>query len=453
MRWYRMSMVVCVAAGWASLAYGPLCAADKPVKQSVPTVAEALKAFDPEKLPLLESDQPVEIKRVGGFSYQAKGAPEAAFKFYQQALAKLKWKEQPNSYLSDMSCSGTFSKDGYLLSLSTSPVGEKDRVLVSLHNHSKVDLKSLPAPKGAKPFYSVPAAEAYLTPQSRDATASEVAKSLAALGWEPYGTAGEQLFFRQNAVRLSANVAAAPAQNNQTAITYSTEQLSAEIPAPAKTVQLQYSDLTKHLMFDYDAEPVDEAFTSMPKFYRETLGKTGWKPTTEKSIVTDGRHMVIYRNPAKEMLTLEMFEFEGRLRVQLKHQSAAEVAALDAEYAAAIEKKKKDDEAKKSKPKPETGKLSLTLPVDAKEVEVEKAEIKFTLGAGKAKPFVESLRKKLKDEGWKEQTATLDAMFGVMLLKRGDQDLTMMYVETGVLPAEVTITASGVELEQAKAKK
>lgn len=426
-------------------------AADKPAKKVAPTVAEALKVFDPNKLSLLESDEQPAVRRLGGFSYNAKTDPKAAYKFHQEALLKARWKEEPNSYVSDLSCNGTFSKEGFHLSLSTIPLGD-GKSMVTFHNHSKLDLKKLPVPKDAKPFYSFPIVESYLTEVGRDETAAEVTKQLTALGWEPYGTAGDQLFFRQNAVRLSANVMTAPAQDNKTAITYSAEQLSAEIPAPLKTEGLQYSDITTHLMFDYAAEPVEEAFESIHKFYNESLAKTGWKATTDKSIVTDGKHMVIYRNRAKDMLTLEMFEFEGKLRVEMKHQSAAEVEAIDAEIDAKIAARKKAEEEKKNQPKV-MPKLSVTLPADAKDVEAETGEIKFTIGAGKAKPFVESLRKKLKSEGWKEQTATLDAMVGLVLLEKGDQDLQLMYVETGVLPTEVTITATGFELEQAKPKK
>lgn len=437
----------------AVLGFEPLRAADKPAKKTAPTVAEALKVFDPAAWPILEADETDFIRRVGGFTYYAKGDPKSAFAFYQKEFAKQKWKELPNTYVSDMSCNGTFAKEGYYLSLSTIPVGDKGQVMVSFHNHGKVDLKALPVPKGVKPFYSLPIVEAYLTEQPKDETAAAVTKLLVAQGWEPYGTAGDQLFFRQNATRLSANVATAPAQNNQTAITFSAEQLSAEIPAPAKTYQLQYSDSTTFLMFDYDAEPVETAFASIPTFYEKALGGAGWKATTEQPIVTKGRHMLIYRNPAKDMLTLEMFEFDGRLRVEVKHQTAAEVEAIDAAIDAKIAERKKKEEEDAKKPKPGKGKLSVTLPADAKDIEAEASELKFTLGAGKSKPFVESLRKKLKGDGWKETTATLEAMFGLVLLEKGDQDVTLRYVETGVFPAEVTISATGVELEQAKAKK
>jgi hypothetical protein len=419
-----------------------LCAADKPPVKIAPTVAEAAKVFAPATFPVLKTDEPIGRKNVGGFTYLAKGDPQTAFQFYQQALGKLKWKELPDSYLSETSCSGMFGKEGYLVSLSVTPSGE-GQVLVSIRNHSNVPLKKLPVPKGAKPFYSVPAAEAYLTDQPRDEAAAAVTRLLAEQGWEPYGAAGDQLFFKQNAVRLSAHVAVAPAQGNRTVLTYSTEQLSADIPAPAAAIGLQYSDSTKAILFDVDAD-----METIHGFYTETLAAAGFKPTLDNPILVGFKQTVIYRNPAKDLLTLEMFEFEGKLRVEVKHQSAEEVAELDAQVKAALAAK----ENEKNKPKPKPDKLAIALPADARDIETNATEIKFTLATGKAKPFAESLRKKLKSAGWKETTATLDAMAGLVILTKGTQEVEIVYVDSGVLPSEVTLSSDGVELEQAKAK-
>ncbi len=418
-------------------------AADKPVKKIAPTVAEAAKVFDPANFPVLKTEEPVGRKYVGGFSYQAKTDPQAGFKFYQQALSKRKWKELPDSYVTETSCSGMFGKDGYLISLSLTPVGDDGEVLVSIHNHSNIPLKKLPVPKGVKPFYSVPTAEASLTEQPREETAAAVTKLLVEQGWEPYGTAGDQMFFKQNAVRLSANVATAPAQDNKTVITYSADQMSADIPAPAETSGLQYSDSTKAILFDVDSD-----LGTIHKFYNDVLAKADWKPTTDKPILIGFKQTVIYRNPAKDLLELEMFEVEGKLRVEVKHQSAEEVAEIDRQVEAAVAEKKKAV----NKPQPKLDKLAISLPAEAQDVEAEKSEIKFTIGDGKAKPFAEALRKKLKADGWKETSATLDAMAGAVLLDKGDQKLQIIYLETGVLPAEVTISGDGLELEQAKKK-
>ena len=456
MRRTRFSWLIwsLLAAGAGPFGANRLMAADKPVKKIAPTVAEALKVFDPAKFSLLKSEKPVRHFRAGGFQYQALDTDvKGAFEFHRKDLAKLKWKELPNSTVDDSSCSGTFSKDRYLITMMTMPSGEKDAVGVLFFNHSNLDLKKLPVPKGAKPFYSFPNNEAYLSEQGREETVAEVARLLTAQGWQPYGTAGDQHFFRQNAVRLSANIMTAPAQGNKTAITFSAEQLSTELPAPAKTALLQYSDSTKRLLFDYDAEEPEQAYGSMHEFYNGSLGSLGWKPTTDQPIEDGTKQMLIYRNPAKDMLTMSLFEFDGRLRVEIEHLSGAEVAEIDAAQKIAAAKKKAELEAEKldrSKPKPKPGKISLTLPAEAKDVKSDAGEITFTLdgGKGKAKAFAQALVKKLRADGWKERgPATLDDMVGLALLEKGEQSVRINYLETGILPSEVTISGDEVALE------
>ncbi|MFO0917528.1 MAG: hypothetical protein U0872_04340 [Planctomycetaceae bacterium] len=50
-------------------------------------------------------------------------------------------------------------------------------------------------------------------------------------------------------------------------------------------------------------------------------------------------------------------------------------------------------------------------------------------------------------DGWKETSATLQAMFGLVLLENGKLEMQIMYVDTGVMPADVTLTGQGIELE------
>ena len=416
-------------------------AADKSEPFVGGTVADALKVFDPAKIPLLKAEEPPQ-PLVGGFTYHGTGSPQPAYKFYQQELTKLKWKELPNSYLSEMSCSGTFSQAGYLISLSILPTSKPDIVMVMIRNHSNQDLKKLPILKGAKTLHSFPQSEAYLTELPKTDAATEIGKLLRAQKWEPYGTAGDVMFFKRQAIRLSVNVATAPAQGNKTVVTYSAEQMSADLPAPAETIRLQYSDSTKNVFFDVVSEEAD-----IHRFYNETLAKSGWKPTLDKPIKIDFHDTVIYRNDAKDLLRLEMYTVEDKLRVSVTHQSAAEIEAIEAAI-------KADALAKKNRPKTENkpGVLAITLPAEAKDVETTKMEIKFNIADGKSKSFAESLRKSLKADGWKETSSKFDAMFGLLIMENGKQEVKVMYVETGVIPAEVTINGDGVELERVKAK-
>ena len=115
---------------------------------------------------------------------------------------------------------------------------------------------------------------------------------------------------------------------------------------------------------------------------------------------------------------------------------------------AAAEKAKAAREAPKS-----IAKLAIAVPADAKDVKVSKSAIEFKLGGGRAKAVVEGLRQQLTKDGWKEEAATLQDMAGMVSLKNGDQNVTVIYNDTRFMPAEVTIQAIGVELERAGEKK
>ena len=196
------------------------------------------------------------------------------------------------------------------------------------------------------------------------------------------------------------------------------------------------------MFFDVASEEAD-----IHRFYNETLAKAGWKSTLDKPIKIDFHDTVIYRNDAKDLLRLEMYTVEDKLRVSVTHQSAAEIEAIEAAI-------KAEALAKKNRPKTENkpGVLAITLPAEAKDVEATKKEIKFNIADGKSKSFAESLRKSLKADGWKETSSKFEAMFGLLIMENGKQELKVMYLETGVIPAEVTINGDGVELEQVKAK-
>ena len=45
-------------------------------------------------------------------------------------------------------------------------------------------------------------------------------------------------------------ITAAPALDGKTSVSFSSEQLSADLPAPSDTAQLQYADSTKQVLFD-----------------------------------------------------------------------------------------------------------------------------------------------------------------------------------------------------------
>ncbi|MBI5758574.1 MAG: hypothetical protein HZA46_08660 [Planctomycetales bacterium] len=445
LRWMAMTFVLCgtMVVEQASAADEKSTGAGtgKPA-----TVTEAVRVLDLTTFPLLKGAKEPVNRSVARLSYTAPSDCKTAFEFQRKTLASQKWTELPGSNATAEYANGTFTRDGFVASMSVSPLGDPKQpgmVNVSLMLHGNVDLKKLPMPADLKPTYVGPQVAMYSTDVSVEKTAEACRKLLLAQGWQPYGKAGDTQFFKQNAIRLTAYITAAPALKGKTSVSFTAEQLSADVPAPADTVDLQYSDSTKQVLFDTKGSE-----DSVEAFYRKTLGSAGWKATTDNTVKIGFKDMVIFRNAAQDMFSLEMYEMKDEqvLRVTLKHQSAAEVAAIE---------KRLDEEsaAKKSKKETPLTRVKIVLPPGAKLTEEAKTRLEFTVGAGKAKTTAESIRKGLRDAGWKEVVTTADAMVGEIEFTKDNQELTLSYVDTGFLHAEFTIRGPRVELEKATAGK
>jgi hypothetical protein len=324
-------------------------------------------------------------------------------------------------------------------------------LLVNIQNFGNIKPGQLPVPPGVKSVYVGDSSAMYVTEAAVPATADAVRKLLLAQGWVPYGTAGDSTWFKQNAIRINATVSVAPAQGGKTMISYSSELMSADLPAPPDAAELRYTDQNQELSFETAADK-----DAVIAYYRKTLATTKWEPTLEHTVQIDDKDEMIFRNPAKDMLTLALSSAShDKLSVSLSFQSAAEIAELDRKIKeeaparkAAFEAKKAEEakqEAEANKPLP---KAAVILPADAKGVEQTKDEIKFTVGNGKAKAAAESLRKQFSEAGWKEDLGTLNAMAGALSFSKEKQSLTISYTDTGVMPAEISLSAMGAELER-----
>jgi hypothetical protein len=406
------------------------------------TVAAAGKVVDLAVFPLMEGADKPPVRRSGGFTYQVKGSVPRAFEFHQKKLTALKFKELPGGYSSEQSASGTFLRDGFRISVTVFDAGMPGLVSVSLANHGNVDVAKLPVPKGATSLYAMPVSAAFVAKGTVADTERDVRQLLLARGWQPYGTAEGSQFFKQNAVRLQARVAAAPGQGGKPVIEFTSELMSADLPAPPDLLSAQYSDSTKQLLFD-----TRQSLEDVVQFYREALGKAQWEPTLDHSTKSGFKQFLIFRNPQKDLIELEAYPVEEKLRVTLRHQTAAEVAEAERLARAALEKKKRTTD------KP-LAKLSLLLPGDAQDVEATASRVEYKLAAGGAKKAVEGLRQALRKEGWKETEAVLDAMAGTVVLSHKDgPSVTIVYVDPGVIPAEITISASKIELDLTRPEK
>lgn len=416
------------------------------------TVEQAAKVLDLSNFALMDGAKSAESRHVANLSYVAPGDPKKALEFNRKAFTAQGWKELPNSTISDDSASAMFARDGFVVALSVIPF-EAGSVSVRLQNLGNVKPGKLPVPPNTKPVYVGDPTAMYTTDAALPATADTIRNLFVAQGWVPYGKAGDSDYFKKNAILATSTVSSAPAQGGKTMIQYSNQLISSDIPAPQGVDDLRYVDEPPELTFATTNQD------AVVEFYRKALSATGWKSTLDKMVDVDEKPTMIFRNPAKEMITLSVpYNYGGgKLGVSVRFQSAAEIAELDRRIKEEAPKIRAAAEAKAAKEAAELAernkvpKIAVTMPVDAKDVKQTKDEIKFTVAKGKAKAAVESLRKQFRDAGWNEDVASLERMAGTLLLsKENGQSVTISYSDTGFMPSEVSVSAMRVEFEAAK---
>ena len=245
----------------------------------------------------MDGAKSAESRHVANLSYVAPGDPKKALEFHRKAFGAQGWKELPNSTISDQSASAMFARDGFVVSLSVIPF-EATGVAVRLQNLGNVKPGKLPVPPNAKPVYVGEPTAMYDTEAAVPATADAIRNLFVAQGWVPYGKAGDSDYFKQNAILATSTVSSAPAQGGKTMIQYSNQLISSDIPAPPDVEDLRYVDEPPELTF---ATTNQDAIVD---FYRKTLAAAGWKSTMDKMVDVDEKPTMIFRNPAKEMITL-----------------------------------------------------------------------------------------------------------------------------------------------------
>jgi hypothetical protein len=415
------------------------------------TAAQAAHTLDLSTFPLIDGAKPPWPRVVASLSYSASGDVKTAFEFHLKKLIAQGWKELPNGSVTAQQASSMFSRNGFVVSVSVYPAGDPGNLRIAIQNHGNIRPGQLPVPSDAKKVYVGDSAAMYVTEAAVPATADAVRKLLLAQGWVPYGAAGDSVWFKQNNIRITATVSSAPAQGGKTMISFSSELMSADIPAPAESEDLRYADQNQELRFETVASK-----DSVVANYRKMLASAGWEPTLDHTVQIGDKDEMIFRNPAKDMLTLAMpHDSRGKLYVSVRFQSAAEIAELDRQIKeeapairAAAEAKQAEETkhvAEANKPLP---KVAITLPAGAKGVEQSKDEIKFTIENGKARAAAQGLQKQFRDAGWKEDVASLDSMAGALSFSKDKQSLTINYTDTGVMPAEVSVSVMDAELEQ-----
>jgi hypothetical protein len=373
-------------------------------------------------------------------SYDVPGTVKVAFQFQVQQLIKRGWKRLEGSYESERSCSAAFEKDGYKLSLSAHSAGIQGESNVTLMQHGNVDFTKLALPAGMKLFFAGPASISYLTEVSADQTKADCHELFVKAGWEPYGVAGDSLMFRKRLTRINAYISAAPAQGGKTMVQFSSELLGYDLALFPGSLNVQYSDTPAQLSFD-SGKSMEEVVA----FYKKTLAQSGWTPTTESLNKVSIYDVMIFGNPSADMMELQLHNFNDQARAVLRFKSAKEVAEREERAEKRAQQRMKQAAAPK-----DVDVLDVAVPADAKKLEIDSDSIEFQLAAGRARKIAERWRQEYIKAGWKEQTAVLQNVAGAVVLTNDSRTLTISYTDTGFMPAEVSIDATGVELKRTR---
>lgn len=438
-------------------------ASTKPAPSAAPhepaTPEAAAKVLDLRTFPLMEGAKVGGIHTLAILMYEAQGTPQQAFEFQRRELTKRGFKELPGGYTSAETNSGHFTKDGFIVAVSSSPgfdPAKKGWSSVTLVNSGNVDLQKLPVPPGVKPFHPQPTEASYTTTAKPTETAAACRKLLLAAGWEPYGQASpdglqpdsSMQYFKRNGIKLQSWIMTTPAEGGKTLIRYSADLLSADLPAPPGTGDLDYTDSQKTLRFAAAADQTDGIIA----FYQERLTKMGWKATTDKPIVDDQKNtkFLIFRNAAKELLSLDLDVYENKVEVELFHQTAAELAEEE-RLAKDHAEKEKLAEAERNK----KFTVKVLLPAEAQNLDkVSERTIEFELATGSGPKALAALRDHYLKEGWTEKEGTeFDKNTGDMEMTKGDLALDLSYFDTGITDASIRVSGSfKVVLETVAAK-
>lgn len=318
-------LAVCFLAGLAIL--NGTCSAQS-TRNEAATIEEATKVLDLRQLSLPPMAEPSGDRQLSSMTYNTSENPKTAYKFHQDQLVKAGWKELPGTSMDAAYAAGSFQKSGYTLSITTTMISE-GKTMVALNNHGNVELSSLPVVKGAESVFANAITAIYSTKEPVEKVTAATKELLTKAGWTSYGEnnlGDDQKIFnlKKNAILLTVMISVAPAQNNQTSIMMNVSLMPADLPAPADAKELQFTPMFKTLSLQTAMD-----YETVGKFYQTELGKKGWKSTAPEVSVSDddfGRPqgLMVFRNTAEDMITLDLKKIEDVTDVTVKHQTKAE---------------------------------------------------------------------------------------------------------------------------------
>ncbi|MCA9063150.1 MAG: hypothetical protein KDA96_08825 [Planctomycetaceae bacterium] len=297
---------------WATRAASPQQGKQSTEPASVESAAGIL---DLRKLKLPDDAEPVSDLRLAGASYKMKASVKDALTGIRKQLIGLGCKEADGTVATDEYASATFQKADFRIAVMVLP-NQPGEVMVTVDNLSNLDLSKLPLPNAATPQFASAAMAMYQVDAGHEKVKEEISSQMVKSKWEPYGTAGDQLFFRRNAVIASINCMAAPGQDGKSIVQYSARLVSAEIPLPASASDAQYADVTQELSFT-----TKDDVAQVSQFYAKSLASSGWKPTAEAPAPVDFDLIQIFaQEKTGQLMRLMIREVkdEGHLKVRMK---------------------------------------------------------------------------------------------------------------------------------------
>ncbi len=401
------------------------------------TAEQAATVLDLATFPLVNAVGEANTRVIAAQSYKARGNVLDVAGQLRTALRTAGFEEQSGATFTDNYASGTYLRDGYVITLSVFSGNSPHTVSVALQNHGNVDLTKLPVPAGSRQLYALPAAVTYVSELSLADARQECRRLLADQGWQPFGETAVSFFVKQNAVRLQVMISEAPAQGGKTTIQFSSEQLSVDLPRLPRFESLQYADATCGMLLDSR-----ESQEALVAYFKQALQPAGWQPTTEQPITIDFRDHLIFRNPRHELLELQFYEVDGLTRTDLRFQTAAQVAATDERVQAdQIEQQRRRDAETERKQHPP--KIAISSPPHATVGDAAARSIEFATKSGLAKASLEQWMEHQQTLGW-NKTATIDSIeVGEFILEKDGARLEASFLDPGFIPGSITIEVSG----------
>lgn len=283
------------------------------------SVAEASQAIDLSTFPLLPNVLEVTARSVACLEYVVRLKSfdlRSEYEFQRRNLLERKWQEHPDG-------DGQFTRSGFHLYVTVQMHDEPGKALVKLQNNSNVNVSKLPVPRGAKFLKTAYNVASFETSDNVVATRELVRTLLMEQGWEPYGTRGNAMDMKQNAVLLTASITK-QRRSGLTRIAYWTNQMPAELPAPPNSESILYHADDNRLEV-----VASGSLDQVTSYYKTALGSSEWNATTEKPShdVNSRQFVLTFRNPSKDMLRLSMSErSKEKTRVTIGYQSVAEIS-------------------------------------------------------------------------------------------------------------------------------